>query len=291
MGVMGFQDALYKIRIPYASEQAVEFADRSMEIISYFAIEASTHLAEERGKYSTYEGSLWSKGILPIDSLAILEKNRGQYLDINKTQTLAWDKLRERVKKVGMRNSNVLAIAPTATISNICGVSQSIEPTYQNLFVKSNLSGEFTVINPYLVADLKREGLWDEVMVNDLKYYNGSVAKISRIPEALKKMYATAFEVDPAWLVEAGSRRQKWIDQAQSLNLYMAQPSGKKLDQLYRHAWMRGLKTTYYLRSMGATNTEKATIDDRALNAVQVNPQSDAPKACLITDPTCEACQ
>lgn len=291
MGIMGFQDALYKLRIPYASNDAVEFADRSMEIISYYAIEASTYLAEERGKYSTYEGSLWSKGILPIDSLAILEQNRGAYLDLNKSQTLDWNTLRDRVKAVGMRNSNVLAIAPTATISNICGVSQSIEPTYQNLFVKSNLSGEFTVINPYLVADLKQVGLWDEVMVNDLKYFNGSVAKINRIPETLKQIYATAFEVDPNWLVDAGSRRQKWIDQAQSLNLYMAQPSGKKLDQLYRHAWTRGLKTTYYLRSMGATNTEKATVDDRALNAVQVDPMANAPKACLITDPTCEACQ
>ena len=265
-----------------------------MELISYYAIEASTNLAEERGTYSTYEGSLWSQGILPIDSLALLEKNRGnQYLELDKSQTLDWDILRERVKKFGMRNSNVLAIAPTATISNICGVSQSIEPTYQNLFVKSNLSGEFTVINPYLVADLKQEGLWDEVMVNDLKYYNGSVAKISRMPEKLKQIYATAFEVDPVWLVEAGSRRQKWIDQAQSLNLYMAQPSGKKLDQLYRHAWLRGLKTTYYLRSMGATNTEKATIEDRSLNAVQVESLQALMRqnACLITDPTCEACQ
>lgn len=290
LGLMGFQDALYKLRIAYASNEAVQFADRSMELISYFAIEASTNLAEERGKYSTYEGSLWSQGILPIDSINILEKNRGPYLEADKSQTLDWNTLRERVKNVGMRNSNVLAIAPTATISNICGVSQSIEPTYQNLFVKSNLSGEFTVINPYLVDDLKQEGLWDEVMVNDLKYYDGSVAKIGRIPESLKKMYATAFEVDPVWLVEAGARRQKWIDQAQSLNLYMAQPSGKKMDQLYRHAWLRGLKTTYYLRSMGATNTEKATVDDRALNAVQVDMQS-APNACLITDPTCEACQ
>lgn len=291
MGIMGFQDALYKLRVAYSSQEAVEFADRSMELISYYAIEASTNLAEERGTYSTYEGSLWSKGILPIDSIALMEQNRNGNLEMDKTQTLDWNKLRDRVKKVGMRNSNVLAIAPTATISNICGVSQSIEPTYQNLFVKSNLSGEFTVINPYLVADLKQEGLWDEVMVNDLKYYNGSVAKISRIPEKIKQIYATAFEIDPTWLVEAGSRRQKWIDQAQSLNLYMAQPSGKKLDQLYRHAWIRGLKTTYYLRSMGATNTEKATIDDRSLNAVQVDPTPSAPKACLITDPTCEACQ
>lgn len=289
MGIMGFQDALYKLRLPYASEQAVEFADRSMELISYYAIEASTNLAEERGTYSTFAGSLWSQGILPIDSIQILEKQRANgYLECDKTQSLEWSTLRERIKKVGMRNSNVLAIAPTATISNICGVSQSIEPTYQNLFVKSNLSGEFTVINPYLVDDLKQVGLWDEVMINDLKYYNGSVAKINRIPEKLKQIYATAFEVDPKWLIEAGARRQKWIDQSQSLNLYMAQPSGKKLDQLYRHAWLRGLKTTYYLRSMGATNTEKATIDDRALNAVEANPM---PKACLITDPTCEACQ
>ncbi len=292
MGIMGFQDALYQLRMPYSSQEAVDFADRSMELISYFAIEASTYLAEERGTYSSFEGSLWSQGILPIDSLALLEKNRGGYLEIDKSQTLDWKTLRERVMKKGMRNSNVLAIAPTATISNICGVSQSIEPTYQNLYVKSNLSGEFTVINPYLVADLKAEGLWDEVMVNDLKYYNGSVAKISRMPEKLKQIYATAFEIDPLWLVEAGSRRQKWIDQSQSLNLYMAQPSGKKLDQLYRHAWIRGLKTTYYLRSMGATNAEKATIDDRSLNAVDVNPTpSSEPKACLITDPTCEACQ
>jgi ribonucleoside-diphosphate reductase alpha chain len=289
LGLMGFQDALYKLRISYMSNNAVEFADRSMELISYYAIEASINLAEERGAYSSFEGSLWSQGILPIDSIAILAKNRGDaYLEMNRDQTLDWPILRDRIKKIGIRNSNVMAIAPTATISNICGVSQSIEPTYQNLFVKSNLSGEFTVINPYLVNDLKDEGLWDEVMVNDLKYYNGSVAKINRIPDKLKMIYATAFEIDPLWLVDAGSRRQKWIDQAQSLNLYMAQPSGKKLDQLYRHAWKRGLKTTYYLRSLGATNTEKATIDDRALNAVQVDP---TPNACLITDPTCEACQ
>jgi ribonucleoside-diphosphate reductase alpha chain len=202
--------------------------------------------------------------------------------------SLDWDSLRNRVKTTGMRNSNVLAIAPTATISNICGVSQSIEPTYQNLFVKSNLSGEFTVINPYLVADLKAQHLWDDVMVNDLKYYDGSVAKISRIPDSLKQIYATAFEINPTWLIDAGARRQKWIDQSQSLNLYMAEPSGKKLDQLYRHAWLRGLKTTYYLRSMGATNAEKATVDDRALNAVAVNP---APLACSIDNPDCEACQ
>jgi ribonucleoside-diphosphate reductase alpha chain len=288
MGIMAFQDALYKLGISYTSQEAVEFADRSMELISYYAIEASTNLAEERGTYSTFEGSLWSQGILPIDSIEILERNRGGYLEQDRSQTLDWDTLRQRVKTVGMRNSNVLAIAPTATIANICGVSQSIEPTYQNLFVKSNLSGEFTVINPYLVYDLKQEGLWDDVMVNDLKYYNGSVSKITRIPEVLKQRYATAFEIDPTWLIEAASRRQKWIDQAQSLNLYMAQASGKKLDNLYRHAWQRGLKTTYYLRSMGATDAEKSTVHNASLNAVQSDSE---PKACLITDPTCEACQ
>lgn len=294
MGLMGFQDALYQMRMPYASDDAVAFADSTMEAISYFAIEASTYLAEERGTYETFAGSLWSKGILPIDSIELLAKARGGHLELDRHQTLDWTSLRDRVKNIGMRNSNVLAIAPTATISNICGVSQSIEPTYQNLFVKSNLSGEFTVINPYLVNDLKALNLWDEVMVNDLKYYNGSVAQINRIPESIKLIYATAFEVEPKWLVEAGARRQKWIDQSQSLNLYMAQPSGKKLDQLYRLAWTRGLKTTYYLRSMGATNAEKATVDDRSLNAVNVNPTAEvaeAPKACLITDPTCEACQ
>jgi ribonucleoside-diphosphate reductase alpha chain len=288
MGIMAFQDALYKSGISYASNEAVEFADRSMEMISYFAIEASSNLAAERGAYSSFEGSLWSQGILPIDSIAILQRNRGEFLQQDTTQTLDWDTLRKRVQKVGMRNSNVLAIAPTATIANICGVSQSIEPTYQNLFVKSNLSGEFTVINPHLVADLKERGLWDDVMVNDLKYYHGSVSKISRIPDALKQRYATAFEFDPSWLIEAGSRRQKWIDQAQSLNLYMAQPSGKKLDNLYRLAWTKGLKTTYYLRSMGATNAERSTIHDSALNAVQNDSQ---PKICPITDPTCEACE
>jgi ribonucleoside-diphosphate reductase alpha chain len=288
MGIMAFQDSLYKLGIAYTSNEALEFADRSMELISYYAIEASTNLAEERGTYSTFEGSLWSQGILPIDSIEILQKNRGKYLEQDRSQTMDWEALRKRVKTIGMRNSNVLAIAPTATIANICGVSQSIEPTYQNLFVKSNLSGEFTVINPYLVEDLKTIGLWDDVMVNDLKYYNGSVSKINRIPEELKLRYATAFEIDPSWLVEAASRRQKWIDQGQSLNLYMAQPSGKKLDSLYRLAWLRGLKTTYYLRSMGATDAEKSTVHNTALNAVQAQAE---PKVCLITDPTCEACQ
>src|SRR3990172_6185239 len=234
LGIMGFQDALYKLRIPYTSEQAITFADTSMEAVSYYAIQASTKLAEERGVYPSFTSSLWSQGILPIDSMNMLAEDRKEYLQADFSQTLDWDSLRERVRKIGMRNSNTMAIAPTATISNICGVAQSIEPTYQNLFVKSNLSGEFTVINPYLVDDLKRLGLWDEVMVNDLKYFDGSVQPIDRIPDDLKDIYATAFEIDARWLVEAGARRQKWIDQAQSLNLYMADPDGKKLDKLYK---------------------------------------------------------
>lgn len=288
LGLMGFQDALYKLNIENASEAAIEFADRSMEVISYFAIQASTDLAEERGTYQTFPGSLWSQGILPIDSIQALQAVRGEYLQQDASQTLDWETLRQRVKTVGMRNSNTMAIAPTATISNICHVTQSIEPTYQNLFVKSNLSGEFTVINPYLVTELKALNLWDQVMINDLKYYNGSVQAIDRIPAPLKKRYATAFEIEPKWLVAAASRRQKWIDQAQSLNLYMAEPSGKKLDELYRLAWTMGLKTTYYLRTMGATHTEKSTINDTRLNAVS---QDTAPKFCAIDDPDCEACQ
>lgn len=289
LGLMGFQDALYELKIDYTSKEAVEFADSSMELISYYAIEASCDLAKERGSYSSYEGSLWSKGILPIDSINLLQQARSKYLEQDRSQRLDWETLRVKVRTQGMRNSNVMAIAPTATISNICGVAQSIEPTYQNLYVKSNLSGEFTVINPYLVADLKALNLWDEVMVNDLKYFNGSVQPISRIPANLKKRYATSFEIDPKWLIEAASRRQKWIDQAQSLNIYMAQPSGKKLDELYMLAWIRGLKTTYYLRSLGASNAEKSTVTDGALNAVKLVDQE--PKLCSILDPDCEACQ
>ncbi|MCA0404002.1 MAG: ribonucleoside-diphosphate reductase subunit alpha, partial [Proteobacteria bacterium] len=288
LGLMGFQDALYELKINYTSAEAVEFADESMELISYYAIEASSNLAKERGSYSTYEGSLWSKGILPVDSINLLQQARDQYLQQDRKQRLNWEELRIKVRTQGMRNSNVMAIAPTATISNICGVSQSIEPTYQNLYVKSNLSGEFTVVNPYLVAELKALNLWDEVMVNDLKYFNGSVQPINRIPAELKARFATAFEIDPRWLVEAGSRRQKWIDQAQSLNIYMAQPSGKKLDELYKQAWLSGLKTTYYLRSLGASNAEKSTVTDGALNAVKIE---EAPKVCSILDPDCEACQ
>jgi ribonucleoside-diphosphate reductase alpha chain len=294
LGIMGFQDALYLKRLPYDSEAAVNFADEMMELISYYAIEASSQLAEERGNYQSFEGSLWQQGILPIDSIALLKKARGHYLAQDTSMRLDWKPLRERVRK-HMRNSNVMAIAPTATIANITGVSQSIEPTYQNLYVKSNLSGEFTVVNPYLVDDLKKLDLWDEVMVNDLKYYNGSVREIKRIPEELKRLYATAFEIDPTWLVEAGSRRQKWIDQAQSLNLYVGKPSGKVLDNLYKLAWKRGLKTTYYLRTLGATSTEKATVERAGeLNAVKVAEKSvetSQPKACSIADPDCEACQ
>ncbi|MES9895816.1 MAG: ribonucleoside-diphosphate reductase subunit alpha, partial [Candidatus Thiodiazotropha endolucinida] len=269
-------------------------ADRSMEAVSYYAIQASSDLAAERGRYSTYEGSLWSQGVLPIDSLKLLKAERGDYLQVDESQSLDWDALREKIRNQGMRNSNTMAIAPTATISNICGVSQSIEPTYQNLFVKSNLSGEFTVVNPYMVHDLKKLDLWDEVMINDLKYYDGSLQPIDRIPAELKAVYATAFEIDPRWLVEAGSRRQKWIDQGQSLNLYMAEPSGKKLDNLYKLAWVRGLKTTYYLRSMGATGAEKTSVkqgdDGNSVDLIGAG-GSEAPQACSILDPDCEACQ
>lgn len=294
MGIMGFQDALYKQRIAYSSEQAVEFADIAMELVSYNAITASSELAIERGVYESYKGSLWDQGQLPIDSLRMLQEERGaEYLDVNFEQRLDWDSLRSRIGETGMRNSNVLAIAPTATIANITGVSQSIEPTYQNLYVKSNLSGEFTVVNPYLVEDLKKRGLWDSVMVNDLKYYEGSVQKIERVPADLKQVYATAFEVEPRWLVDAASRRQKWIDQAQSLNLYVAGANGKKLDITYRMAWLRGLKTTYYLRALAATSTEKSTISDTTLNAVasHTSGPAEVPMACSIDDPDCEACQ
>jgi ribonucleoside-diphosphate reductase alpha chain len=312
MGVMGFNDALYKKRLAYESDAAIKFADESMEAISYYAIKASSDLAAERGRYSSFEGSLWSQGILPIDSIQILARQRGpQYLqqDTSVSGRFDWDALREQVKTVGIRNSNTMAIAPTATIANITGVSQSIEPTYQNLYVKSNLSGEFTVVNEYLVNDLKQLGLWDEVMAHDLKYFDGSVQSIDRIPDEIKAIYKCAFEIDPKRLVDAGSRRQKWIDQAQSLNLYMAQPSGKKLDELYKHAWTSGLKTTYYLRTMGATHAEKSTISDTRLNKVGQSSGSGvsaaapaaAPaaaatdvggaKVCSILDPECEACQ
>ncbi|SFQ49528.1 ribonucleoside-diphosphate reductase alpha chain [Amycolatopsis arida] len=330
LGLMGFQDALFELGVPLASDAAVEFADRSMEHLSYHAISASVDLAAERGRYATFEGSLWSKGILPIDSIELLAKAReGDVLDVDTSSTLDWDGLRERVRTVGMRNSNVMAIAPTATISNICGVGQSIEPQFRNLFVKSNMSGDFTVVNPYLVRRLKERGLWDEVMVADLKYFDGSLGEIDRVPDDLKELFATAFEVDSRCLVDAASRRQKWIDQAQSLNLYIAAPSGRKLDELYRYAWHKGLKTTYYLRAQSATHVEKSTLrgTDGRLNAVPAGTRGTntvpagtrgtntvpagtgsvpaaavpavapspapaaEPAACRIDDPDCEACQ
>jgi ribonucleoside-diphosphate reductase alpha chain len=313
LGLMGFQDALYQLRVPYASQEAVEFADRSMEAICYHAYSASNELAAERGRYSSYRGSLWDRGILPIDSLDMLAQARGGYVEVDRSSTLDWDGLRQRIAQHGMRNSNCVAIAPTATISNIIGVDASIEPCFGNLSVKSNLSGEFTVVNEYLVRDLKRLGLWDDVMVMDLKHFDGSLRRIDRVPEDIKQLYATAFEVDAQWLVEAASRRQKWIDQAQSLNIYLAGASGKKLDEVYKLAWIRGLKTTYYLRTMGATHAEKSTVAAGAMNAVSsgmgggglsamdlaasqaqsaidATPASDI-KFCSIDNPDCEACQ
>ena len=325
LGVMAFQDALYELRIPYSSQQAVEFADRSMEAVCYYAYCASTELARERGKYSSYKGSLWDRGILPLDTLDMLAKQRGgystgegpgasPYVQVDRSMSLDWEALRRKIAQDGMRNSNCVAIAPTATISNIIGVDASIEPCFGNLSVKSNLSGEFTVINHYLVRDLKRLGLWDDVMVMDLKHFDGSLRPIDRVPQEIKLLYATAFEVETTWLVEAAARRQKWIDQAQSLNIYMSGVSGKKLDDTYKLAWTRGLKTTYYLRTISATQTEKSTVTSGRLNAVssggmghsgmnaldaaaaaarsQMNamPATDI-KFCAIDDPTCEACQ
>ena len=290
MGIMGFQDCLHMQRIPYASDEAVKFADSSMEAVCYYAYQASNELAEERGVYSTYKGSLWDRGILPQDSVALLAAERGGYLEVDSSSTMNWDGLRDRIKQHGMRNSNCVAIAPTATISNIIGVSACIEPTFQNLFVKSNLSGEFTVVNEYLVRDLKDRGLWDEVMIADLKYFDGTLSKIDRVPQDLRDLYATAFEVEPSWLVEAASRRQKWIDQAQSLNIYMGGASGKKLDDTYKLAWLRGLKTTYYLRTMAATHVEKSTVSSGQLNAVSsgggVN-GTDAAAAQELDGPAC----
>jgi ribonucleoside-diphosphate reductase alpha chain len=312
LGIMGFQDALYELGVPYASDAAVEFADRSMEAVCYQAYWASTTLAAERGRYSSYRGSLWDRGILPIDSLELLAEQRGGYVEVDRSSTLDWDALRARIREHGMRNSNCVAIAPTATISNIVGVSASIEPSFGNLSVKSNLSGEFTIVNEYLVRDLKKLGLWDDVMVMDLKHFDGSLRRIDRVPEDLKALYATAFEIETQWLVEAAARRQKWIDQAQSLNIYMAGASGKKLDETYKLAWLRGLKTTYYLRTVGATHAEKSTVKAGHMNAVasdggaaskaakavidaamtiaHVEPATDM-KFCAIDDPDCEACQ
>jgi ribonucleoside-diphosphate reductase alpha chain len=313
LGVMGFQDALYELRLPYASQEAVEFADRSTEALCYHAYWASTELAEERGRYSSYRGSLWDRGILPLDSLDLLVEQRGGHVEVDRSSTMDWPALRARIALHGMRNSNCVAVAPTATISNIIGVEASIEPCFGNLSVKSNLSGEFTIVNEYLVRDLKRLGVWDDVMVMDLKHFDGSLRRIDRVPEDVKRLYATAFEVESQWLVEAAARRQKWIDQAQSLNIYMAGASGKKLDEIYKLAWLRGLKTTYYLRTMGATHAEKSTIKSGTLNSVPTAsgvasmvavglvaasqpphadplPATDI-KFCVIDDPDCEACQ
>ena len=315
LGLMGFQDCLYELRLPYASQAAVEFADTSMEAVCYHAYWASTELARERGQYASYKGSLWDQGILPLDTLDMLLEARGGYVEVDRSATLDWDALRGKIAKDGMRNSNCVAIAPTATISNIIGVDACIEPCFGNLSVKSNLSGEFTVINHYLVRDLKRLGLWDDVMVVDLKHFDGSLRPIDRVPNDIKALYATAFEVETSWLVEAGARRQKWIDQAQSLNIYMAGASGKKLDETYKLAWLRGLKTTYYLRTQSATHAEKSTVKAGKMNAVSsgseavvtgmdalekaaakaqsqmsASPATDI-KFCAIDDPGCEACQ
>ena len=316
LGLMGFQDSLYEMRLPYASEAAVQFADESMEAICYYAYWASTELARERGKYSSYKGSLWDKGVLPLDTLDMLASARGGYVEVDRSSTLDWEALRSKINQDGMRNSNCVAIAPTATISNIIGVDASIEPCFGNLSVKSNLSGEFTIINSYLVRDLKRLGMWDDVMVMDLKHFDGSLKPIDRVPTEIQSLYATAFEVETKWLVEAAARRQKWIDQAQSLNIYMAGASGKKLDDTYKLAWVRGLKTTYYLRTQSATHVEKSTVAAGRLNAVssgggnaasqgmsaldkaaadaqmqlQNMPATDI-KFCGVDDPTCESCQ
>ena len=299
LGIMGFQDCLHRMRVPYASQDAVEFADRSMEMVAFSAYWASTELAEERGRYPSFQGSLWDRGVLPLDTLDLLAEQRGGHVEVDRSAALDWEALRSRIRRFGMRNSNCLAIAPTATIANIIGVSASIEPTYQNLYVKSNLSGEFTVVNDYLVADLKGAGLWDEVMIADLKYFDGNLARIDRIPTELRRLYATAFEIEPKWLVEAAARRQKWIDQSQSLNIYMAGASGRTLDETYKLAWLRGLKTTYYLRSLGATHAEKSTVKAGQLNAVASAASGDAEAAgpsgaakfCAIDNPECEACQ
>ncbi len=319
LGIMGFQDALYHLRIPYASFDALEFADRSMEAISYYAILASTELAAERGPYQSYRGSKWDQGLLPIDTIDLLEKERGGHLRMDRSTTMDWSVVRESIRKNGMRNSNCMAIAPTATISNITGVSQSIEPTYKNLYVKSNLSGEFTTINTALVEDLKKLGLWDDEMLDDLKYYDGSLLEIERVPEAVRELYRTAFEIEPQWIIDCASRRQKWIDMGQSLNLYLAEPSGKKLNDMYLYAWESGLKTTYYLRALAATQIEKSTVDinkrgiqprwmksKSAASSVKIDRETapvaavtdevavvpaSVPKACSILDPGCESCQ
>lgn len=328
LGLMGFQDALAKMSYSYASEQAVEFADRSMEAISWFAIMASSELAAERGSYDSFAGSKWDRGLLPIDTIDLLEQERGVPIDMDRSTTMDWDAVRKAVAANGMRNSNCMAIAPTATISTIIGVSQSIEPIYKHLYVKSNLSGEFTHVNTSLVNELKEQGLWDADMLDALKYYDGTLSEIERIPEEIRARYLTSFEVDAKWLIECASRRQKWIDMGQSLNLYMCDPSGRKLHDMYFLAWSKGLKTTYYLRTLAATQIEKSTVDINkygfqprwmknksasddmsvARNTSEQQPHEaladdgglplavsatdmSSVEACSLDDPDCEACQ
>jgi len=303
LGLMGFQDALSACGISYASDEGVEFADRSMEAISYFAIMASSRLAKERGTYQSYKGSKWDRGLLPIDTVEILQEERGVEIQMDNNASLDWTPVRKHVAQHGIRNSNVMAIAPTATISTIIGVTQSIEPTYKHLFVKSNLSGEFVQINVRLVNELKALGLWDDNMLEAIKYFDGALGDIPGLPEDIKHRYATAFEIEPKWLIQCASRRQKWIDMGQSLNLYLGQPSGRKLDDMYKLAWQSGLKTTYYLRSLGATQVEKSTVDinkfgvqprwmknSSSSSEILVERQPEV-KACSIDDPDCEACQ
>jgi ribonucleoside-diphosphate reductase alpha chain len=303
LGLMGFQDALYIQNISYASHAAVEFSDKSMEMISYYAILASTELAQEKGTYLSYKGSKWDRGYLPIDTIDLLEKERGVKVDVDRAGSMNWAPIRAAVKKHGMRNSNTMAIAPTATIANITGVIPSNEPIYKHLFVKSNLSGEFTVVNPYLVDKLKTLDLWDEEMIDDLKYFDGSIREIERIPTEVKNLFLNAFEIEPEWLIECAARRQKWIDMGQSLNLYLAEPSGKKLHQMYMLGWEKGLKTHYYLRSLGATQIEKSSIDvnkrglqprwmknKSASSHIVVERAEEKPKACNLGE-ACESCQ
>ncbi len=307
LGIMGFQDALYKLGYSYASEEAVTFADRSAEAIAYYAITASTQLAAERGVYPSYQGSKWQRGLLPLDTIDLLQDERSEAVEMDRSATMDWAGIRELVKQHGMRNSNVMAIAPTATISTIIGTSQSIEPTYKNLYVKSNLSGDFTSLNTFLVHDLKAAGLWDAEMLDALKYYDGSLQTIAAIPLEIKQRYLTAFEIDPAWLIECASRRQKWLDMGQSLDLYLAEPGGKKLQELYLLAWRKGLKTTYYLRTLAATQVEKSTLDvnrwgiqprwmknSSSSSTIQVeraHPTQQADGQACVLGEECEACQ
>jgi len=303
LGIMGFQDALYLQHISYASHEAVEFADRSMELISYLTLLTSSELAKERGPYPSYKGSKWDRGYLPLDTLELLAQERKGYLDVDKSAHLDWTPVKESIQRWGMRNCNTLAIAPTATIANIAGVTPSIEPAYKHLYVKSNLSGDFTICNPHLVNCLKNLKLWDKEMIDDLKYFDGSLAEIQRIPDEVKRLFLTAFEIDPEWIIECASRRQKWIDMGQSLNLYLSEPSGKKLSDMYVTAWKKGLKTTYYCRTLAATQIEKSTTDinkrglqprwmkSKSASAnITIHRKEEKKNACNLGE-ECESCQ